>query len=458
MEPSGPGGPPGRPEGPTLRRVLGPWLLGILVVGDILGAGIYILVGEVAADVGGLVWLPFLLALALAALTVTSYAELVTAYPHAAGSAHWVKVAYGRESLTFLVGYAVAASAVSTTAAVSRAVGGQYLEAFVDLPVVPVAAAVVAVLATVTWVGISESARANAVMTVVEVGGLVLVVAAGVGAVVVGGADWSRLTDAGPTDPGVFGLVAAVALSFFAYLGFEDAVHLAEEVRDPARAFPRALFGGVAVVGLLYLGVTLSAGVLVDAGDLAASETPLLDVIDAGPFPVTDRVFAAIALVAVTNTALIAITTASRQVYGLAEQRSVPALLGRVGRRRTPGPAILGVAVVAAALASTGGVRELADTTVVLLLAVFTTVNVTVLVLRRRGSAVPRAAGHRRGAPTVVPVVGAIGSLVLLLDAVLVGGLGLLVRVAVLLGIGLVLHALTRRHRRGHDDGPSDPR
>jgi amino acid transporter len=453
MEPSGTDRPLPRPGKPTLRRALGPWLLGILVVGDILGAGIYILVGEVAADVGGLVWLPFLVALALAGLTVTSYAELVTAYPHAAGSAHWMRVAYGRETITFLVGFAVAASAVATAAAVSRAVGGQYLEAFVDLPVVPVATVVVAVLATITWVGIAESARANAIMTLVEVGGLVLVVAAGVGGLVAGDADWSRLTDTGPTEPGAFGLLAAVALAFFAYLGFEDAVHLAEEVHDPVRTFPRALYGGLVVVGLLYLGVTLSAGLLVAAPDLAASETPLLEVIDAGPFPVTDRLFAAIALVAVANTALIALTTASRQVYGLAEQGSVPPVLGRIGRRHTPSPAILGVALVTVALATTGEVRALADTTVVLLLAVFTTVNVTVLVLRRRAAAWSRSAGPRRGAPTIVPVVGGLGSFVLLVDAVAVGGIGLLVRVAALLGISLVLYALSRR-RRGRNPAP----
>lgn len=438
--------PPPEPATRTLRRALGPWLLGILVVGDILGAGIYILVGEVAADVGGLVWVPFVVALGLAALTVTSYVELVTAHPHAAGSARWVQVAYGRELVTFLVGFAVAASAVSTAAAVSRAVGGQYLAAFVDLPVVPVAATVIVLLATVTWVGIAESARANAAMTVVEVAGLLMVVAAGVAGVLAGGADWGRLTDAGGTDPGAFGLLAAVALAFFAYLGFEDAVHLAEEVRDPARAFPRAMYGGLAVVGLLYVTVTVSAGLLVDADVLAGSGTPLLEVIAAGPFAVADRVFAGIALIAVTNTALIALTTASRQVYGLAEQGSIPPLLGRVGRRRTPGPAIAAVAAVAVALATTGGVRGLAETTVVLLLSVFTTVNVTALVLRRR--AARQGAPHRRGAPAVVPALGALGSAVLALDTLAGGGVALLLRVGLLVGIGLVLHALTRRRSR----------
>lgn len=198
MEEPAPRHPP-EPATRTLRRALGPWLLGILVVGDILGAGIYILVGEVAADVGGLVWVPFVVALGLAALTVTSYVELVTAQPHAAGSARWVQVAYGREQVTFHVGFAVAASAVSTAAAVSRAVGGRYLAGFVDLPVVPVAAAVVVLPAGITWVGIAESARANAAMTIIEVAGLLMVAAAGVGGVLAGSeTPLLEVIDAGP--------------------------------------------------------------------------------------------------------------------------------------------------------------------------------------------------------------------------------------------------------------------
>ena len=426
----------------TLRRALGPGLLTVLVVGDILGAGIYILVGEVAADVGGMVWLPFLAAFVLAAVTAASYSELVAEHPHAAGSAHYVDLAYGRPVLTFMVGFVVAASAVSTGAAVSRAVGGQYLQVFFDAPVVPVALVTIALLSVLTWVGISESARANAVMTVVEVGGLALVIAAGVLGFVDGSADPARLLDPGTADPGAGVLLAAVALAFFAYLGFEDVVHLSEEVRDPQRAFPRALFGGLAAVGLLYLGVTISVASLVDPDALASSSTPLLAALDGGPLSVPGELFAAIAIVAVTNTTLMAVTTASRQVYGLAEKGSVPGVLGRVGRRETPTVAIGAVAVVVGIMAATGDVRALADTTVVLLLAVFATVNVTVLVLRRRSPEVVPPA--RRRVPALLPAAGALASAVLCGDALVRGGVGLWVRVVGLLGLGLVLYGLSR--------------
>ena len=246
-----------------LRRALGPGVLTVLVVGDILGAGIYVLVGEVAAEVGGLLWVPFVAAFVLAGLTASSYVELVTAHPHAAGTSRYVEVAYDRPAFTFVVGFVVACSAMTTAAAVSRAVGGQYLVAFGDFPAVPVALATVGVLSLVVWVGIAESARANVVMTAVEVGGLLVVIAAGVGGLLDGTSEPSRLLEGGGADPGAFAFLGVTALAFFAYLGFEDAVHLAEEVKEPRRSFPIALFGGLTVVGVLYLAVTLSAGSLV---------------------------------------------------------------------------------------------------------------------------------------------------------------------------------------------------
>ncbi|MEZ5349074.1 MAG: APC family permease [Microthrixaceae bacterium] len=440
-----------------LARVLGTGLLTVLVVGDILGAGIYILVGEVAAEVGGRLWLPFLLAMVLAAVTGASYAELAARYPHAAGSAHWVDVAYSRPLLTFLVGFVVACSAISTGAAVARAVGGRYLSVLIELPDVAVAVGTIVALSLLAWFGLAESARANAAMTAVEVGGLLLVVAAGVFGFLDGSADTSSLLGSAGPDAGWNAIVAATALAFFAYLGFEDAVHLAEEVRNPARAFPRALLGGLVVVGSLYLAVAVSAAVLVDPQRLSTSSKPLLDALDQGPLPVPAEVFAVIAIVAVTNTALLALTTASRQLYGLAEQGSVPSVFARVGTRHTE-CSDRGRGLVTAGLAATGGVRELADTTVVLLLAVFAIVNATVVVLRRRTAVDPgTGASHPsddRGdsgggsgfrTPLVLPFIGVVACSGLLVHTLLNSGAGLFVRLGVLLGLGGLLFLLGRR-------------
>ncbi|MEZ5269799.1 MAG: APC family permease [Microthrixaceae bacterium] len=371
-----------------LARVLGTGLLTVLVVGDILGAGIYILVGEVAAEVGGRLWLPFLLAMVLAAVTGASYAELAARYPHAAGSAHWVDVAYSRPLLTFLVGFVVACSAISTGAAVARAVGGRYLSVLIELPDVAVAVGTIVALSLLAWFGLAESARANAAMTAVEVGGLLLVVAAGVFGFLDGSADTSSLLGSAGPDAGWNAIVAATALAFFAYLGFEDA----QSIWPKRSATPPERFPGVAGwVGRRGLALPGGRGVGGGAGGSATTLDllrPLLGALDQGPLPVPAEVFAVIAIVAVTNTALLALTTASRQLYGLAEQGSVPSVFARVGTD-TPSAAIVAVAFVTAGLAATGGVREPADTTVVLLLAVFAIVNATVVVLRRRTAVDP---------------------------------------------------------------------
>ncbi len=430
-------------------------MLAVLVVGDVLGAGIYILIGEVAREVGGLVWLAFAVAFVVALLTVLSYVELVAAHPHASGSAHYARLAFGRPLLTFVVGFVVTASAVSTGAAVSRAVGGQYLTAFVDLPTTPVALGTVVLLGLVTWVGISESARVNAVMTVVEVSGLVLVIGAGLAALLGGDAQPARLVEPGPSGSvGLAGVLGGAALAFFAFLGFEDAVHLSDEVVEPRRTFPRALLAGVTVVALLYLGVAASAAMLVAPDVLATSQAPLLDALAAGPIPVSPRLFAVIALVAVTNTALLALVTASRQIYGLAADGDLPRVLAGVGRRRTPTPAIVAAMVLAGALAATGEVRDLAETTVALLLAVFVLVNVCVPVLRRSADHAPPPGSFR--APSWTPPLGAVTATVLLAVAVVAGGVGLLVRIAALLGVGGLAFLVARRlERREGDDGLS---
>lgn len=430
--------------GPGLRRALGPGMLAVLVVGDILGAGIYILVGEVAAEVGGLAWLAFLGAFALAAVTASSYVELVTKYPSAAGSAHYVDRAFRRPFPTFLVGVAVVAATLSATSTTARAAGGDYLAELVELPVTPVAVAAVVGLSLVNHWGISESARANLVMTVVELAGLLLVIVVGAIAVAVGDGDPGRALESGGAEPGALGLLGAIALAFFAFLGFEDSVHLSEEVRDPARAYPRALLGGLAVTGVVYLLVTLVAAMVVAPAVLADSSGPLLEVVSAAPVQVPPELFSVIALVAVLNTALLTLVTASRLVYGLADQGALPRALAWVHPgRRTPTTAVVATGVVAALLAATGELGGLAETTVVLLLLVFAAVNVSVLVLRRDTVDRPHWS-----APALLPVVGAVASVVLAGYRLVEGAATVSLRAALLVGAGCLLYVVNRRFAR----------
>jgi amino acid transporter len=423
-----------------LRRAISGRMLVVLVVGDVLGAGIYALVGAVATQTGGAIWTAFALALGLALLTACSYAELVTKYPRAAGAALYVNRAFDRPFLSFLVTFAVMCSGVTSAATLSRAFGGTYLGAFVDVPVEAAAVVFIGVVALVNAHGIAGSVRTNLVLTAIELGGLLLVcvIAAGVLADGGGGADAGRALELRDGVSAFSAITGGAAIAFYALVGFEDSVNLAEETRDPRRSYPRALFGGLLAAGAVYVVVTVLASMAVPTARLAGSDAALLEVATAGPLGVDAKVFSAIALFALANGALINMLMASRLLYGMSREGILPAALGRVDAGRgTPGVAIAFTTALAAILILTGDLAELADLTVFLLLAVFAVVNVSVLVLRRE----PAGHDHFR-APSLAPVLGIGVSLWLMVfkteEAVAARSLALL-------GVGALLAVLTRR-------------
>ena len=423
----------------TLRRVISSRMLLIFIVGDILGAGIYALVGEVGAEVGGAIWTAFTAALVLAVFTAFAYAELVTKYPQAAGSALYVNRAYRVPFLTFMVAFAVMASGITSASTLSRAFAGDYFKEFIDLPLVLVALAAILLVAAINLRGISESVKVNVALTAVEVTGLALIVLIGAVALGQGDADFGRNFEFKEGESVFLAIIGGASLAFYALIGFEDSVNVAEEARDPSRAFPRALFGGLLIAGVIYLLVTLTASMVVETGTLAGSDGPLLEVVRQGPLGISTKLFSFIALLAVINGALINMIMASRLVYGMSRQGIVPAIFGRVLReRRTPYAAIAFTTLLAAILIATGDLSDLADTTVLLLLFVFTIVNVTVLVLRR--DAVEHE--HFR-APSVLPVLGALVSLALIVDTA-TDDSEVFVRAGLLLLLGAVLWVVNR--------------
>ena len=382
------------------------------MIGDILGAGIYALTGKVAGKVGGAIWVSFLVAFVLAFLTATAYVELVSKYPRAAGAALYTNQAYRNPFLTFMVAFAVMASGITSASAAARAFGGRYLAEFVALPTVLVGIGFVLVLAAINFRGISESVKINLVLTLIELTGLLIILGIGVFTLFSGTGEPSRAMDFKDGVSLPLAVLGGAALAFYALLGFEDSVNIAEETKEPHRSFPRALFGGLALAGLIYMAVAFTASMVVETKVLAGSSGPLLEVVDAAGVSFPPKLFALIALIAVTNTALINMIMASRLVYGMARQGIVPAVLGKVQTaRRTPVIAIVFTTLLAILLVATGDLTDLADTTVLLLLCVFFIVNVSVLVLRRD----PHPLGDRAyRAPTWAPVLGALACLVLI--------------------------------------------
>src|SRR6476660_5966134 len=247
------------PEDADLKRVLGPKLLLLFIVGDILGAGVYAVTGKLAGQVGGLVWLPFLVAFAVATLTAFSYLELVTKYPQAAGAALYTHKAFGIHFVTFLVAFAVVCSGITSASTSSTLVGANLLagldetldEAGLGILAIPtsdtaaivVALLFMALLAAINLRGVGESVKFNVVLTLIEMTALAIVIGVGLWVMARGDGDLSRITSFTGAD-GTSTLVAisvATAVAFFAMVGFEDSVNMVEETKDPAKCFPRAM-------------------------------------------------------------------------------------------------------------------------------------------------------------------------------------------------------------------------
>ncbi|MFI6088382.1 APC family permease [Streptomyces sp. NPDC051218] len=426
-------------EPTALKKALTTPLLYFFILGDVLGAGVYVLVGQVAADTGGAVWVPLVVALCLALLTAASYAELATKYPRAGGASHYATLAYGPFA-GFLAGFCMLAAGIVSVGALARGFGGDYLAEFVTLPVALVAVVFLAALALLNARGISESTRANVVATVIEVSGLLLVIGLGVWIVLRGDGDVGRLTELGTPEHGpAAAVLSGAVLAYYSFVGFETSVNVAEETRDPRRSYPRALFGALITAGAVYALVGAAAAAAVPTKTLVESSGPLLEVVRAAG-GVPTELFSAIALVAVANGALLTGIMSSRLAYGMARDRLLPSFLTKVlPGRRTPWAAIAVTTAFSLLLALTGDVSTLASTLVLLLLVVFFLVNTAALVLRRDAT----TRDHFR-APTVVPVLGAVSCVVL---ATQIEG-EVWLRGGIVLLVGAVLGAVTAVRRR----------
>lgn len=418
------------------RRITGP-LLFLFILGDVLGAGVYALMGVLADEVGGVLWAPMVLALLLALLTAGSYAELVTKYPRAGGAAVFAERAFKTPLLSFLVGFSMLAAGVTSAAGLSLAFSGDYLGTFIDVPVIPAALVFLVLVACLNARGISESLKSNVVMTMIELTGLLIVIA--VVAIMVGRGD-GDVTRVGQYPDGTtpaLAILGAAIIAYYSFVGFETSANVVEEIRDPSRVYPRALFGSLITAGVIYALVGLASAIALPPEDLSQSSGPLLEVVSATGVGVPDWLFSLIALIAVANGALLTMIMASRLTYGMAIQGLLPGALANVlPNRRTPWVAIVATTLVAMLLTLTGDLSTLAETVVLLLLFVFTSTNIAVLVLRR-----DRVEHDHFRVWTAVPVL-AVASCLLLLtqQSAIVWLFG-----AILLAVGALLYAVARR-------------
>ncbi len=395
---------------PELRRALSLPLVVLYGLGVTIGAGIYVLIGATAGRAGVYAPISFLIAALAMAPTAASFAELSSRMPVSAGEAAYVRHAFRSHVLALIVGLLVVTAGVVSAAAVAIGAAG-YIRVFVDVPELVIVALVTLLMGLAAGWGIVESVSIAAVLTLIEVGGLLMIIVAGLmhdpGIV-------ARAVDVVPVtlEPAVWaGVFSAGLLAFFAFIGFEDLVNIAEEAKDPLRTLPRAIFLTLVISTLFYVAVASVAVLSVPIDGLATSNAPLGFVYEqvTGGSPL---VISAIAIVATLNGIIVQMIMASRVLYGLASQGDLPAIIGRVSpTTRTPLVATGIVVAVVLLLGLAFPIEWLAEMTSRVTLTVFSLMNVALLILKFRGEAPPSGSFTVRA---WVPAVGLVASLILL--------------------------------------------
>ncbi len=382
------GPPPAAPRATALKRSLTLTNAVLYGLGVTIGAGIYVLVGAAAGRAGMHAPLAFVAAAVLMGLTAASFAELVGRMPVAAGEAAYVREAFQSDRLGTLVGLLVIALSVLSAAAISVGSAG-YVGVFLALPEAVLIAGVVLAMAGVAAWGIKESVVFAGVMTVIEIGGLILLIAAGVGA---NSEIVTRLPEMAPPlgdTMAIAGIAGAGLLAVFAFIGFESIVNIAEEVREPKRTLPLAIFLTLAITTVLYMLVVWVAVVAVPPAELAASRAPLAIVFErlTGASP---RTMSMIAIIATLNGIIVQVILSARVLYGLATQGSLPAWLKEVSPvTRTPLNATLLTALAVLLFALLLPLERLADWTSRITLVLFALVNLALARIKARESAAP---------------------------------------------------------------------
>jgi amino acid transporter len=366
--------------GTALKRTITWPMLMLYGLGTILGAGIYVLVGEVANASGVFAPAAFLTAAIVAAFTGMSYAELSTRYPVSAGEVAYVEAAFGNRPLAAITGMCVILTGVVSAATIANGFVG-YLAVFISVPESAAITLLVVTLGLLAAWGINESLRVAAVITLIEAAGLIIIVVLGLGDL---GAIEQRLSEAiaSDTHPGfIAGVLAGAHLAFYAYIGFEDMANVAEEVRDPAASMPRSIICALVAATVLYIAVAVVAVTSLSLDELRDSRAPLASILNVHGY--SPGLISLIGLLAVVNGALVQIVMASRVVYGMAGRGLAPRAMGKVNEKtRTPlfATALVTASILAAALWLP--LRTLAIGASTIALCLFMLVNAALIAVR----------------------------------------------------------------------------
>jgi APA family basic amino acid/polyamine antiporter len=399
-------------EKPGLRRVIGTPLLALYGIGNIVGAGVYVLIGKVAEPAGYLSILAFLIAALVAFGAALSYAELATRFPVSAGVAVYLHEAFRTKYLSMIVGLFLVTAGVVSSAVLIKGFAGYF---YTLVPISPslVMIGIVCILIGIALKGIRESVGFAGLLTIIEVGGLIFLVASILIAQPAALSSFSSDfgTALGDIDLAVFGgLISAAFIAFYAFIGFEDMVNVAEEVRKPKKAFPRAIIASMIVVTILYVAVAVATLAVVTPEALGKSDAPLADAYSAATNNEVG-VIVVISLMATLNGVMVNLIMGSRFLYGMATRAWISPWFAQLSKTHVPSRGLVSVGTVALLCALWVPLERLAQLTSFLLLCVFIAVNISLIVVRRRGG---ETAKELQLSPTFMPWFAAIASFCLL--------------------------------------------
>lgn len=360
----------------TLKKDVGIFGAVAYGVGVILGAGIYALIGKAAGIAGNAVWISFLLATVVAVFTGLSYAELSSLFPKSSGEFIFAKEAFGVEKIAFAVGWLVILSSLVAMSTVALSFAG-YFSSWFNTPIIPIAIVLVIVFSFINFIGIKESVRTNIILTLIESSGLVIIILIGIG--------WFGRPNYLEMANGVQGIFSAAALIFFAYIGFESIIKIAEELKEPTKNLPRTILLSLLLTSVIYIAVAFSAISILTPQELGKSNAPLADVASRVLGSDGGLLLSAIALFATANTVLICNITASRMLYGMSTEGALPKLLGKVHPSRgSPWAAIALSAIIAIFFILPGDLKFVAEVADFAIFVVFVLVNLSLIQIRRK--------------------------------------------------------------------------
>ncbi len=417
----------------ALKRELGLFSTILYGVGIILGAGIYALIGIGAGLAGNMLWLAFLISAAIAIFTGLSYAELASMFPKAAAEYHYTKRAFNFEAFSFMIGWILVIGTVIAASTVALGFAGYFSDLFGGQKEL-IAIGLIAVMSCLNYIGIRDSARFNNFASLIEAGGLLIVVFV-----------WLLFPPEAPADllelpaEGWTGVVTAIGVIFFAYIGFENVANLAEEVKDSRRNVPLALVLSLLISTVLYILVSIAAVEEAGAQALSESDAPLTLVVTRGLGGYAS-ILSVIALFATGNTVLIFLIAASRILYGMSHSGSMPRFFSATGSHGTPKYSILITGVVAAAIASSGNIKIVAQLTDLGVFLAYVAVNAALIALASRKMKRHQFRSPRLAGIPVLAWLGIIASLFMLTSF----GLDLWLMELIVISIGLIFFLLSK--------------